>query len=102
MTDPTTLDEYNATAKKNSKVTGHGLDTTLHVPCPGCAGPGWKTYKIIDAEEEFVKTSVCQHCGRGFKLEVHRAPGVTGMKLVQTSGPDCASWVPVIRDKETV
>ncbi len=99
MTEPTDFKEFCNKAAANSSVSGFGMNTTQHMPCPGCAEPDWKLIKIAQAEKDMTQESTCKHCGRSFKVIVdHPAAGATNFEFVQTGGPDVADWMqPKIR-----
>lgn len=87
--------EYDANMQKNLRTGGEGFDTTMFVPCPFCAAPGWKIFKIVDSQNELPKESVCEFCKRGAKSIV--AEGGKSIEVVQTSGPAQPEWLPPMR-----
>jgi hypothetical protein len=99
--EPKSKEEYEQRFKSNSKITGYGMDTTVHVPCPFCAAPNFMSYKITEVEDVLGNGSVCGECNRGSRGIVLKIKGGTTIELVQTSGPDFnVSWLPPMRREE--
>jgi hypothetical protein len=97
MNDPKSLIEHNERSKANYKLTGYGLDTTIHQPCYFCAAPDFKVYKIIEANERLAEDAICLSCGRSAKGIITRDETTVYMELVQTGGPDQPACLPQIR-----
>lgn len=96
--DPKTVDDYNARAMANAKVEGYGIfGVKQTLPCPGCAAPGWKSFKIIEVEQVMPEPATCWNCGRTFKVLVSHEGGGTSMEFVQTGGDDVPDYLPPIR-----
>lgn len=94
--DVVTLDEYNKKFESNTRYSGHGFETRLHMPCPGCAEPDWLSYRILEVEDALAKGATCKHCGRGFKAVFEANPHSKSFRLVQTCGADLPEFLPKI------
>lgn len=92
-----TKQEYDKRFAENQQVSGFGLDTTVHMPCPFCAAPGWMITKVLEMEEVSSKEHVCSECGRGAKMIYTRKGGGVSFEVVQTQGPDCPDFLPPMR-----
>ncbi len=86
MADPKTAEEYNELYQKHTKITGFGLEVTIHMPCPFCAAPDFCVYKIIEVEEALSKPSTCSSCGRSLKTFINEENGRKTLRFVQTGG----------------
>ena len=90
MSEPASRDEYLDRLKANAVITGFGLDTTMHMPCPFCAAPDFLVYGIFAAESALAKGAACGECGRSAKaIFLQEGPG----EVVQTGGPDAPEWL---------
>jgi hypothetical protein len=97
MSECTSMGDYRSKFFANQKLSGFGLDTTMHIPCAFCAEPDWLVHRIIDAEKAYDAGAVCKHCGRGARGIITHNGGVS-VEFVQISGPDAPSWlVPTMR-----
>ena len=98
MSECTSMADYRAKFFGNQKLSGFGIDTTMHIPCAFCAEPDWLVHRIIDAEQAYEGGAVCKHCGRGARAIITRNRGSVSCEFVQTSGEDAPSWLmPMMR-----
>lgn len=95
--DPATREAYDAKAKANTKMSGFGLDTAMHMPCPFCAAPDFLVYRIVDVETALSAPRVCATCKRGSKAVFTRGAGGVSFEFVQTEGPDGPAYLPPMR-----
>ena len=93
MSEPNSMEEYKTKFYANQKITGFGLDTTMHVPCAFCGEPDFIVHRIIDTEKAYARGAVCNHCGRGMRGIVSRDRGGVSVEFVQTSGNAPPSWL---------
>ena len=97
MSEPTSREEYEAKFKANQKITGLGLDVTMHVPCAFCAEPDMLVHRVVDTEQAYSAGAVCKFCGRGIRgIFTHDRGGVS-LEIVQTVGAAPPVWLPAIR-----
>lgn len=102
MTMPTDLKSYTARFHANQRMTGFGIDVTVHVPCPFCSAPDWIVMKVIDTKEAMKTGASCEECGRSARAIFHvDQPGNAEFEVVQTGGSDAPDWLPPIRRVET-
>lgn len=95
---PTSVAEYTAAYHDNTRITGTGLDTTTHFPCPFCAAPDFMSAKILDTQSAMEQDSTCTVCGRSGKSIFTNSPGQTSFEFVQTGGDDLPDWfIPKMR-----
>lgn len=94
---PKDLPEYQKRFAAAQSVSGSGLDTTMHMPCPFCAYPNWSNYRIVDTETAMAEERVCQKCGRGAKALFTREGEGVSFEIVQTRGDDIPDFLPKIR-----
>jgi hypothetical protein len=82
--------EYEARYAANTKLSGRGLDTTMHVPCPFCGAADFIVHRIVDTREALSAGAVCAECKRGARAEFHVRDGgaTTTVGLMQTCGDD--------------
>jgi hypothetical protein len=92
MADPKSLEEYNELISKRTRVSGFGMDTMQHMPCPFCAVEDHVSYKILEMEEVISKPIKCESCGRTSKVIFHRDGPSVSLEIVQTDGPDLPEW----------
>lgn len=93
-----TLDEYNKRFVESQKITGRGLDVTMHLPCPFCACPDFMVYKILEMEQVCKNEAICVECGRGAKMLFTYSGGhAIGLEVVQTRGEEQPDFLPKIR-----
>lgn len=86
--DPPSLAEYSKLAIKRQRMSGHGMNTIQHLPCPFCAADDMIRYRILDVERVLANGATCRVCGRSFKALFNRpSSGQVVMKLVKTGGP---------------
>jgi hypothetical protein len=76
----------------NTETSGMFLDTTMHLPCPGCGAKDFMRIRIADGDAQYERGGVCRECERGFRMPIQRAPNSIGFSIVQTSGPDLPPW----------
>jgi len=92
MSDPESGEEYAKKFHANQRITGYGLETTMHLPCPFCAEPDFRVYRVIDSEIAWKEPAVCKHCERGLELVIERTATGTTMQFFQSSGPEQPRW----------
>ena len=97
MSECTSRDEFNEKHEANSRISGSGSETTLHMPCPFCAEPDFLVHRIVDADAAYAKGAVCKFCRRGVRRVVNCGQVGWTTEAVQTCGPDVASWQRPIR-----
>jgi hypothetical protein len=99
MGQPKSMQEYTERFHANQKITGYGIDTTMHMPCPFCAAPEWMVYRIIDSETAMVEGAVCSECNRGAAMEFQvNTPSNKQFEVVQTAGEPQPDWLqPMMR-----
>ena len=95
MADPKTLEEYNRRVADGNRITGYGMNVTVHSPCPLCGAAGHREFRLLAMQEETVKPVTCKECGRTSKMEYHNTPNSTQFEIVQTAGPPAPPFVPV-------
>lgn len=106
MTNPSadhpTKEAYEAAYKANTRLSGSGLDTTVHYPCPFCAAPDWAATRILDMEKVLQEPHECAACGRTARLLIRRRAPITAItfQLVQVSGPDPAPYLVGLAGRE--
>lgn len=104
MSEPQSIEEYNAKGNANTSFFGQGIfEAGVSVPCPFCAEPGFRSYRIIDVQKASKQEIICKHCGRGAKFifeasEDTKDGNMVKVELVQTCGPDPAPWLPIRRE----
>lgn len=102
--DPPTLEAYTAQFHRNQKVTGYGIDVTMHMPCPGCAQPGFMDMSPMQAalapELPWAGDHTCENCGRAFRFTEVRGHGSLGMTMGQIAGPDLPPYLPPMKRLE--
>jgi len=90
--------EFEAKFQANTKYSGFGMATTLHVPCAFCAEPDFMVYKILEVDEAVKKGAVCKSCLRGLKAIFHvDTPGNKQFEMVQFCGPEAPRFLTPIR-----
>ncbi len=97
--EPRDREEWEHLFHENQRISGTGLNTTMHMPCPFCAAKDFAVYKIIDTEDALIEGAVCNACNRGAAIEFSvNMPSNKQFEMVQISGPDQPSWlVPKMR-----
>lgn len=92
-------EDYERRFVQNEKVTGYGLDTQVHMPCPACAAADWLVYKLLDKDMKKILAAGadCPHCGRGFKVVFQDIGGGSMFEVVQTKGDDLPLYLPKMR-----
>lgn len=100
---PTNMAELNARYVRHAKVTGFGLDTTQHFPCPFCGAPGWAASRILAVQQTLETPHTCAECGRSAVFRSMPIPsGGSTITPYQTGGPDQPAWLqPPMRDGRT-
>jgi hypothetical protein len=99
--EPKSREEWEKRFHENQKISGFGMATTMHMPCPFCAAPDFAVYRIIDTEDALVDGAVCKECTRGAAIVFSvNTPSDKQFEMVQTEGPDQPDWlVPAMRRK---
>jgi hypothetical protein len=64
--------------ERGHRMTGVGMDTTRHIPCPLCDAPNFLSFKVRDATPGAMLSGTCAACG------------CTGMTVI---GPDAGTPV---------
>jgi hypothetical protein len=95
---PQTREEFEARFAANHRVSGYGMDVTVHQPCPFCGAPDFLTYRILETHKALAAFTVCGECGRGMRAIVDAGPYGTSFEFVQTAGDDPPPWAPMRRD----
>jgi hypothetical protein len=93
MADPATRDEFGLLFAENTMVSGEGLDTTQHMPCPFCAAPDFLIVKIVEFGQEDTGPFECGSCGRSGRFVVDRETEAVRMEFVQTGGEPPPAWM---------
>lgn len=93
MAHPTSYEEYVERFHAGEKITGFGLEVTVHMPCPFCAAPDWLVYRVLNVEKAIAEGKTCTECGRTAKTLVRHGEGSVGFEIVQTGGPDQPEWL---------
>ncbi len=93
MSEPKSMAEYLTRFQQAERVSGYGLDTTIHVPCPFCAAPDWMVYKIMEVEIAGETGATCKECKRSARMPVRTERGAKIIQLVQTGGPKQPDWL---------
>jgi hypothetical protein len=94
MSQPQSRDEYLKRFAANQKVSGHGLETTVHAPCAFCAAPDFMVHRIIDIEAAMRQGATCKECGRSAKALFSTLPdGGKQFEIVQIGGDDPPAWL---------
>lgn len=102
MSDPKTLEEFNARFAENSYITGTGLEAEVHLPCPFCAAENFIVFHMLDAEAVAKLESFCMECDRGVILEIKPLKrGGVSWQFKQTRGDDPPAYLPVIERVQT-
>jgi hypothetical protein len=91
--DASTREEYEARFHAAQKVSGRGINTTQHFPCPFCAAPDWLVTQILLLGTSGTKSRPCASCGRSARFEFTRTPSSITFRLVQTAGDDPAPYL---------
>jgi hypothetical protein len=92
-----TKQEYEKRFSDNQQITGRGLDTTMHMPCPFCAAPEFWVYKIMEMQKVVREGAVCKECGRGMKAIEIKVNGGFGLEFIQTQGDPPPPYVPHVK-----
>jgi len=100
VSDPKTLEEFNAKFTENTRYFGSGLETGMSVPCGFCAEPDFMQYKILDVESAMLRGATCKHCGRGIRSIFMHSGNLTRFEIVQTCGDDPPDFLPKLRRAE--
>jgi hypothetical protein len=94
VNQPTSYDEYIERFHSNQRITGYGLATKTHYPCPFCAAPDWMVAWILETDTAIEKGATCNECGRSAKAIVKQTKGGVTFEFVQTGGDDRPEWLP--------
>jgi hypothetical protein len=95
-----TEDEYIRLYTANQHMSGRGLETRLHIPCPWCASGEFMVYRVVDVYLALEAGAVCGECGRGMRAIVTRSGGGVQCEFVQTCGDPGPDYVPAMRRVE--
>jgi hypothetical protein len=91
---PENQHEFDLRYHQRALTTGFGAATTMNLPCPFCAAPGFAAYKVLQVKEEMAKEHVCTECGRGAKaIFTPQNDGGLHFEIVQTRGDDPPDWM---------
>jgi len=96
MADPQSREEYDELFHKNSKITGVGVETAQHMPCPWCCEPDFvimKPWTMANWPNQHQFTATCEHCDRTLGFDFQRTDGGSEMAMSQTAGPDAPAWM---------
>ena len=94
MGECSSFEDYKIKFYGNQKLSGYGLYTTMHVPCPFCAEPDFMVHRILDPEAAYTQGAVCAHCKRGMRGIIRRDVGSVWCSFVQTCGDPPPPWLP--------
>ena len=101
MSDPATPEEYETRYIAATRVSGHGMDTSMHVPCPFCTAPECLIHTVPDTMDAYAKGAVCKVCGRGFRAVITPKGNGTSISFVQTCGVDPPPFIAESIPRET-
>jgi hypothetical protein len=102
MSEPGSLDEYNAKYMRNMKMEGFGINgTKMHQPCPFCAEPDFVIFPIFEMEKHMSRPHTCKSCGRSAKCIFEHVAGGVQMEIVQTGGLEPFPYLPKMRRIDT-
>lgn len=90
---PASLEDYNQRFYENQRVSGQGLETRTHIPCPFCASEDFLSPRILDTESAMERGATCSVCGRSARAIFTRSPGTVSFEIVQTGGEDQPDWL---------
>lgn len=94
VTPPSNMIEYLARYSAHNRLSGRGIETTCHVPCPFCAAKDFMSYRLIDVRKIMAEDHICPACQRGAKAIFRtQHEGATSIEVVQTSGPEPPAWL---------
>lgn len=94
MREPQSLEEFQQRFLANQQITGHGMDVTMHAPCPFCAAPEFLVWKVLETETYLVgRTATCRECGRSARNEFSAPGSSVRIELVQVAGPPPPRWL---------
>lgn len=100
MTDPATLEEFNARTLTSTRIEGYGLDVTTYLPCPGCAAPDWLAMPIttaMRAYRDITGPRTCAECGRACRISMLQSRSGISFEFVQVSGDPLPAYLPPMR-----
>jgi hypothetical protein len=93
--DCKSFEQYKAKFFESQRITGYGLEVTMHIPCPFCAHPDFLIHKILDTEAAYRAGATCKNCARGARgIFRHTEQGGVCAEFVQTAGEDPPAWTP--------
>lgn len=78
-------------------MSGFGLETTMHAPCPFCAAPDFAIFKILETQAVLSQEHTCAECGRSTRTIFSQLPGQVSFEIVQTGGVDPPDFMSGIR-----
>jgi hypothetical protein len=98
MSEPQTMDEYNARFTENYRTEGWGIaGVTQVMPCPFCASPDWASWRIFDlAVNDYAdmrKSRKCAECGRSARIDVQDMGDTVTSEIIQTGGAPAPAWL---------
>ena len=94
---PQTKEEFERLFHQNQNITGFGIETTMHMPCPFCAAADWNVFRVIDSQEALAKRSHCSTCKRTVQGNIVRTPNEVSFGMTLVEGDDPPSWSPMQR-----
>lgn len=103
MSQPGNREEYEALFAANTKIDGYFTETSMQIPCPWCAHPGFQTLSpfqgmVSDDErpgidDQLALVHTCANCGRSGRNIIIRTEQGVDVEFVQTGGDDPPSWL---------
>lgn len=94
MGQPSSYDEFLKRVGTNQMVSGYGVESVIHMPCPFCGAGHFVCYNVLQCEEALSQSNTCDECHRSSKCVFEKKDRDTSFTLVQTGGPDCPQWFP--------
>lgn len=84
---------FMARFNANQAITGTGIhNMRIRTPCPFCAAPDFLAFKITDVRAAMQQPTTCKECQRSCKAVFNIYGRTVDFELVQTAGPEQASW----------
>ncbi len=94
--EPTSIEEYNTRYHAGLRVSGFGMETTTHYPCPFCAAPDVMAASVLDTRTAMEAGATCGECGRSFRARFTDTDSAVSFSIVQTGGAEPPPWLPPI------
>lgn len=98
MSEPDSIEQYNARYHKNVRFEGYGLEVRTVLPCPFCAAPDFLVFPVtagLSDYKEVQEETKCKECNRsGRNVITKDQHGSIRMEFVQTAGNDPPKWFP--------